>query len=81
VGKAQSELVDENVGKLAWHVPSQSAFKKDLREVLSPALLEDGFHRLRGALQVKSLRRARKMVVETNPAHLTPGTIFVQDGA
>jgi predicted amidohydrolase len=81
VGKAESELVDENVGKLAWHAPSQSAFKHAPRETVSPALLEHGFHRLRGALQVKSLRRARKMVVETNPAHLTPGTIFVQDDA
>ncbi|MEZ0275663.1 MAG: nitrilase-related carbon-nitrogen hydrolase [Roseimicrobium sp.] len=79
VGKADSELVDVNVGRLAWHSPSQSAFKSAAREVTSSALLEDGFHRLRGTLNVKSLRRSRKMVVETNPAHLTPGTIFVQD--
>lgn len=81
VGRAESELVDENVGKLAWHAPSQSAFKHSPREIISPALLEDGFHCLRGELNAKSLRRARKMLVETNPAHLTPGTIPVQDDA
>lgn len=81
VGKAESVLVDENVGKLAWHAPSQSAFKTHPRETISPELLEDGFHRLRAQLNAKSLRRARKMVVETNPAHLTPGAILVQDVA
>jgi hypothetical protein len=74
-------LVDVNVGKLAWHSPSQSAFKSAARETISPILISDGFQRLRGILNVKSLRRSRKMVVETNPAHLTPGTIFVQDEA
>jgi predicted amidohydrolase len=81
VGKAKSELVDENVGKLAWHAPSQSAFKHSPRETISPVLLEGGFHCLRGELNAKSLRRARKMLVETNPAHLTPGTVLVQDDA
>ncbi len=79
VGRTKSELVDENVGRLAWLRPSQAAFSQGPREDASQALLEDGFHRLRGVLDVAGMRKSRKRKAETNPALLTPNEVIVQN--
>lgn len=79
VGKMTSELVDENVGRLAWLVPSQAAFREALREQVTDGLIEEGFQRLRGVLNPAALRLMRRSWVETNPARLTPEPISVQD--
>lgn len=71
VGRTESELVDENVGCLAWFSPSQSTFMESTREIVSE-LHAEGFHVLRGQLDAKALTRARKRRAETNPALLTP---------
>ena len=70
VGRTQSELVDENVGRLAWLSPSQAAFQKSPREQVT-GVYEEGFHVLRGIVDVKALRKTRSRKVETNPALLT----------
>lgn len=72
VGKTESALVDENVGRLAWFTPSQSAFLETQRQEIGP-LHNDGFHRQRVVLDVLRLRRTRSRRAETNPALLTPG--------
>lgn len=70
VGRTVSELVDENVGRLAWFSPSQSTFMESSREIVSE-LHTEGFHVLRGQLNAKAIARARKRRAETNPALLT----------
>jgi predicted amidohydrolase len=69
VGRTQSELVDENVGRLGWFSPSQTPFIKTDREQVTE-LYEKGFHKMRCTLVPKSLARARSRKAETNPAHL-----------
>jgi predicted amidohydrolase len=71
VGRAESELVDENVGRLAWFKPSQSPFLNAGREDVSP-LHADGFHVMRCQLDATALKQARANRAETNPAHLSP---------
>lgn len=79
VGRTTSELVDENVGRLAWLNPSQAAFSAEERERVSPALLEEGFHCLRGVADVTKLSKTRRKKAETNPSLLTPNEVIVQD--
>lgn len=70
VGRTQSALVDENVGRLAWLSPSQVAFQKSSREQVTE-VYEAGFHVLRGSVEVKALKKIRSRRAETNPALLT----------
>ncbi len=70
VGRTKSELVDENVGRLAWLNPSQVAFQKSPREFVTE-VYEEGFHVLRGTVDVKGLKKTRSRRAETNPALLT----------
>jgi predicted amidohydrolase len=69
VGRVESELVDENVGRLAWLKPSQSSFLNASREDVS-GLHADGFHVMRGQVDIPALAQARTNRTETNPAHL-----------
>jgi predicted amidohydrolase len=69
VGCAESELVDENVGRLGWFTPSQTPFLKMEREQVSE-VHEKGFHKMRCVLDAKALARARSRKAETNPAQL-----------
>jgi predicted amidohydrolase len=77
VGRANSELVDENVGRLGWFSPSQTPWQNRDRETVS-SLHESGFHVLRGTVDTGALARSRSRRAETNPALLTPGGILVQ---
>jgi predicted amidohydrolase len=70
VGKTTSELVDENVGRLAWFRPSQSPFAEVVRETLSP-ISQEGFHSLRCHLDLELLQKLKGLNGETNPAQLT----------
>ena len=69
VGKTNSVLVDENVGRLAWFTPSQSPFVEAPREIVTP-VVEKNFHWLRGVASADLLRRMRALRAETNPALL-----------
>lgn len=70
VGKTLSELVDENLGRLAWFSPSQLPFANANREDCSP-LVPEGFVRKRVHLDRSLLVRMRSRRLETNPALLT----------
>jgi len=73
VGLAKSELVDENVGKLAFYTPSQSCFIEMERETSTP-LLEHGFHRQSFRLDSRKLAAMRASYMETNPARVSART-------
>ncbi|MCE9518704.1 MAG: hypothetical protein K8R87_03955 [Verrucomicrobia bacterium] len=70
VGRGPSTMVDENVGRLAWFVPSQSAFRDSPRDACSDQV-EAGFHRLRAELAQDLLFKMRRSKIETNPSRLT----------
>lgn len=69
VGTAESELVDENVGRLAWFAPSQAVFRRSPRECASENY-HSGFHCQRRELDLNILQRMRRMPRETNPSRL-----------
>jgi predicted amidohydrolase len=77
VGRMESQLVDENVGRLAWLNPSQSPFVNASRERVSE-IHGDGFHVMRCILDHVGLATAAANRAETNPSHLTPKPIVVQ---
>lgn len=77
VGRTSSMLVDENVGRLAWFTPSQSAFLETQRQEVGH-LHTEGFHRQRVVLDAARLRRTRSRRAETNPALLTPGAVTLK---
>ena len=70
VGCGVAELIDENVGRLAWFSPSQSSFKGVSREELTP-VETSGFHQLRALINPQALAGARQNLAETNPSLLT----------
>ncbi len=69
VGRCASELVDENLGKLAVYLPSQECFREDARQT-SSELLRHGFHCLSHTICRHKLSKTRQRKAETNPAHL-----------
>lgn len=73
VGKGESSLVDENVGRLAWFSPSQTPFAKEANESREVAtqVFVDGFECLSVVLDPAKLTRMRKRRAETNPAFLS----------
>lgn len=68
-GKAESELIDVNVGRLAFYSPSQAAFRQAPRWIETEVFTE-GQHQLRVVLEKRPLEVMRRMQVETNPSHL-----------
>lgn len=68
-GKAQSELIDENIGRLAHYAPSQSAFRHGPRWSESEIYTE-GLHSQRLIIEKRPLEVMRRMQIETNPSHL-----------
>jgi predicted amidohydrolase len=77
VGRTESELVDDNVGRLGWFNPSQSPFVHAARERVSE-LHGEGFHVMRCTLDHAGLAAAAANRAETNPSHLTPKPIIMQ---
>ncbi len=72
VGRAESALVDENIGRLALFSPSQSPFAERDRRVVGD-VLTDGFHRLAVGLDPAAVWACRDLPEETVPARLRPG--------
>ena len=72
VGRCQSALVDENLGKSACYLPSQAAFAAADRLQEGPVRME-GFHRERFFLANGLLAASRRTAPETNPAALDLG--------
>ncbi len=68
-GKAESELIDVNAGRLAFYSPSQAAFRQAPRWIETEVFTE-GQHQLRVVLEKRPLEVMRRMQVETNPSHL-----------
>lgn len=74
VGRADSTLVDENIGRLAVFSPSQSPFAERDRR-LAGQILTNGFHRMAVRLDPAAVRAVRNLLEETVPARLRPGMI------
>ncbi len=68
-GKAESELIDENIGRLAFYSPSQAAFR-DAPRWIETEVYTGGVHSLRVTVHKRPLDIMRRMQVETNPSHL-----------
>ena len=77
VGKTQSDLIDENVGRLAAFSPSQSAFLSGERRTATE-VFEDGFHRMSVDLDFEAIRRNRALHGETDPSKVLPPAIRVE---
>jgi predicted amidohydrolase len=67
-GRADSELIDENLGRAAWYGPSQHAFRTAPRWI-EGEIHASGSRVLRVELDRSALQRMRRMRIETNPAH------------
>ncbi|HEY1052234.1 MAG TPA: nitrilase-related carbon-nitrogen hydrolase [Prosthecobacter sp.] len=68
-GRAESELIDHNVGRTAVYFPSQAAFQKTPRWEEGP-VVESGLHKQRVRIDSRSLEIMRRMKQETNPSLL-----------
>ena len=69
VGKCESDLVDENLGRLSCYTPSQAAFRKTER-IDESEVLTSGWRSRTWTLSAKALQHMRKNRIETNPALL-----------
>jgi predicted amidohydrolase len=69
VGRMESELIDENIGRVAVYSPSQSPFLPDDRHDES-AIFTNGFHCGSFALNLEALANARALVGETDPSRV-----------
>ena len=68
-GRAESELIDENIGRAAFYRPSQAAFKT-LPFAEETETISAGVTRLEVRLEKRPLDLMRRMTAETNPALL-----------
>ncbi len=76
-GRTESELIDENLGRLAVFSPSQSAFPNTDRRMVTE-VFESGFHRLTATLDIAALRRNRTNLEETDPSKIQPALIRIE---
>ena len=72
VGRCASELVDENLGKIACYLPSQAAFAGAARQTEGQVRTE-GFFNERFSLVQALLTGSRAATLETNPAMIDLG--------
>lgn len=77
VGKMDSALIDENLGRLAVFSPSQSEFLSGARQTTTD-VFEDGFHRLSVELDMAAIRRNREQQSETDPSKIRRQEIHVE---
>ncbi|GEP42572.1 nitrilase-related carbon-nitrogen hydrolase [Brevifollis gellanilyticus] len=68
-GHADSNLIDDNIGKAAFYRPSQAVFKNTPR-LEETEVHDSGSQTLRVTLDRHPLDVMRRMKVETNPSHL-----------
>jgi predicted amidohydrolase len=69
-GLAESELIDQNLGRLAFFSPSQSLFTESPRRIASD-VFSDGFHRLAVDVDIAAIRRNRHLAGETDPSKVS----------
>lgn len=74
VGKCSSDLVDDNLGRLACYLPSQAVFQAMNRRAESD-LHDAGFHCLKSDIEFSSLNAMRQSVHETNPSLISSSKI------
>ncbi len=77
VGRTQSELIDENIGQLAFFIPSQSRFR-GCDHSGDRVLYHEGFHRRSVTLDMKAIAKTRALRGETDPSKIRPGIIHVE---
>lgn len=68
-GRAHSELIDENVGRTAFYMPSQHIFRHTPRWV-EGGVQESGSYAQRVEINANQLAKMRRMTAETNPSLL-----------
>ena len=68
-GRAESGLIDENVGRTAVYFPSQAAFRDDARWV-EGEVTSGGMQKQRVVIDPRALEVMRRMKQETNPSLL-----------
>lgn len=74
VGRCDSALVDENLGKLGCYLPSQAAFAEDTRRAESDVITE-GLVTQRFTVDLDRLATMRRATSETNPSLLNDVSI------
>ena len=78
VGRAASELIDDNIGRLSLYSPSQSSFAAIDRQDES-IIFHEGFHRRSFTLDMEKIAAARANSGETDPSKILPGAPVVTD--
>lgn len=68
-GRAESELIDHNVGRTAVYFPSQAAFRRAPRWE-EGEVIESGMHKQRVRIDPHAFEVMRRMKQETNPSLL-----------
>lgn len=68
-GRAESDLIDQNVGRTAVYFPSQAAFR-DAPRWVEGEVAEAGVRKQRVRLEKRALEVMRRMKQETNPSAL-----------
>lgn len=74
VGKCSSDLVDDNLGRLACYLPSQAAFRTVERCVESDLHVAE-FHCLKSDVDFSCLKTMRRNILETNPSLISSAKI------
>ena len=78
VGRTESDLIDENIGRLAVYSPSQSPFVDYARE-RETGVFGSGFHRLAAELDIAAIRTCRGLSGETDPSKVRPAPISIYE--
>jgi predicted amidohydrolase len=78
VGRADSELIDDNLGRISLYLPSQSPFLAIDRQDES-IVFHEGFHCRSFTLDMEAIAKARALASETDPSKIRPGMIVVTE--
>ena len=76
VGRTESELIDDNIGRLAVYSPSQSPFVQCERASESE-VWGSGFHRMAAELGIAAIRELRGLSGETDPSKVRANPVFI----
>jgi predicted amidohydrolase len=80
VGRMESALIDENLGRLAVFSPSQAAFQSIMRQTASQVFTA-GFHCMSSELDFAAIRENRAQRGETDPSKVVIAAIQVEEAA
>jgi predicted amidohydrolase len=78
VGRAVSELIDDNLGRISLYSPSQAPFLAIDRQD-EGVVHHEGFHRRSFTLDFRKIAGLRALAGETDPSKIRPATISVTD--